>query len=1271
MLNIYKASAGSGKTFTLTRQYLTLLLGFHDKDKDVWRMYEKPRKAHRHILAITFTNKATNEMVERIIKELALLGGLRSATEVNANPGAAPRRSDHLDYFTELFNQPAEKVQKLAGEVLFDLLFDFAYFHISTIDAFFQTVIRTFAREIDLPDDFGVELDNSYFIALGVAEMFSDLNRNPSSAKNRWLKTILIGQMERNLEDGHTLNIFAPSSDLQVPMVKTLKSIMNEDFKMLLPQLRLYLDNLDLLISFIRKLRKLKSSARSLLTEKAIKLLAAIGPDEKGINSNFYKFVVATSNGIIKEKISKYAIDNANPEPEDFPACLTFWNKTYWKKSKLALTDQLTLANEAVDFCKLCVDVYDFIPFLKLLTPGLELLGILTCVLDKVNELSRDKNTILLSESNTLLHNIINDDETPFVYERLGYYLNHYLIDEFQDTSKMQWENIRSLLNESMSNGNANLIIGDVKQCIYRFRNSAPELLGNEAADFFCNRRHPLPVKIKGDTIDQNTNWRSHEAIVKFNNTLFRRLGRDINASDIYDTTVQAVSPKKSGAPALISACFFDADNSKLIKELKAEDGEETDKLHPLAVRATIDEIIKLLKQGRRLSDIGILVRTNNEGEQIISALLNLNEVGDPELPKIEVSSADAMALSASEAVKIVIDVMRMMVVQREKITTKTSRNGSVEITKKLSNLYKINLFNRWYKYFLYNASPERPASPDRDDNEARVSAIMAALAKVDALEEQLKNHSASADESADTDLGRLLSSTPASAAANDLHLDFFSIDALVDIIIDRFVPKQLADEESIFLHALNDAIAEYREFGTEDIKSFLEWWDARGRFVKIQSSDDVDAIRVMTIHKSKGLEIPCVFIPGADWKMVEESSAQKQQFNWMNINADQFIDYINRFYSPDTAPADRITINEVPLAIPLEFKKKLADFEVFKQQADEIITKQRIDNMNLAYVAFTRAIEQLYIYGKYSQKAVDSNQPALLSEYVINALTSITDDSIRADLDSTVDSPDTRLELAKWLIPLAPHTQIVEAAPEQPEADNFDSDIDSDAEVTDSDSDILVNQVEFVIDSRPESSETNPSSQASTLPAEAPLKADSESLVAGLTNLYQPGTTNLNLLSASADLQVPDFNNPKWRGNFIHHILSRIYEVNPGRLALEVRRACHRAHLSAEIETEVLDQLTRSLANPKVASWFSGFSRVANERSLIYNNGEIIRADRIVWQPDGSVDIIDYKTGKENESAYVKQILKYVEAMRLTTKCPVRAHLWYLTDDVIDHVDC
>lgn len=1191
MLKIYKASAGSGKTYALTRQYLTLLLGKQDPATGKWSLRStNDIHAHRHILAITFTNKATQEMTRRIISQLAILA--------HREPGQDDdTKSPYLSEFCNLFKTNEETLTRLSSEILDELLADFAFFHVSTIDAFFQNVLRIFAREVEMPDNFRLELDNNAAISLGVNEMFASLNRRTPAdplrqREQKWLSNWLTRHMIDQMDNGKSVNIFSRTSNLYSNLVGTFNNLLDETFQLKAKDISQYLDNIEYLAAFEKAIRQSETDKENNLRAQAI-ALKQYG-DYSEINHNIRSYIDTCSKGIIKDISKSKTIPEAIEDPSKR------FNKSYLRNGPNPGIDAAVIA-----LCQTAVEIESLKLRNKALSEAISPLGLLGCLLRHINNLCKDNNVILLSNTNTLLRNIINDDETPFVYERLGYYLRHFLIDEVQDTSRMQWDNLRPLIMESLGNNNENLVIGDEKQCIYRFRNSDPNLLGHDIAEDVKSVYTQNAIVTEGDTIEQNNNWRSSTEVVKFNNSIFHALAKIVGAEKGYANVIQQINPKREPIPGYVKMIFEpEKAPKKGPKEEKnnadnnSEENEDKEKF-AFETGETVKEVNRLLSAGYKPNQIAILVRKNSEGEAIIHKLLHCHENPDWQHGPIEVKSTDAVGINSSPAVKMIIEILRLTQLphivpdDRAKSPDDTSKQAT-----KGNPAYRRARLLYCYQYYLHTSV--------RDDNgNMRPRSTSEALAlAIDAVKKDEKKEEGSTDNNilvppGTPSLKEIINFAAASTAGIEnsgsnttdkkATVTCLTLSAIVDKIINRYVIPEVLPEETAYLTAFQDAVYDFCSQGNSDIRSFLDWWDRGGNRAALSSTAESNAINVMTIHQSKGLEFPCVILPFCNTEMVTYSDQYRLSFNWIDLQPKDF---------------PGIDSKIIPPMVPVDFKESLGKIDMFRDEFNRLKKEQLIDALNVCYVAFTRAVNELIIIAPQSRSK--ASEP--LDKKLREAINWLTADNISTDI-----SLDKRRD---WVLPLAENLKgdIVEiGTPTIPKPD--------DDEATDSDDD-----------------------NSFTLPH------------------YNPDVNDRLVTLSAADIDLFDFNDPRHRGKFLHSVMSKVRQRSDLDRAL--RRAAIRARLTSEQTTECHKLLAPAVNDAKVDRWFEGYTRLYLEQSIT-NTGIDRRPDRIVILDDGSVEIIDYKFG-DNQPKYTTQVRNYISLMKQAGYANVRGYLWFIPSNKI-----
>lgn len=1209
MLQIHKASAGSGKTFTLTREYIKLLLGrkVHLKNGEsrytlrhsVNYGFGKP-KAQGSILAVTFTNKATEEMTSRIIKELGVL-----ADNDPGNP------SPYKEYFCRLFRTDERTLARHSRRALNDLLFNFSTFNVSTLDSFFQNVLRTFARELDLSGNFNLEIDDKYPVKVAVANMLESVNTpvmqlpgqtdeeyERAKRHHRFLSHWLEKYLNSLNEEGISVLLFARSSSSHRDLVKTIGNLLGESYRLHREDIDSYLSDTTRIERFQAEIAKRLDRLTDNAMQSARTLLSLVDKE------NLQRYV-----GDAMEKMAEkpYVTDNTKSltnAAEAEGAVKERYKAGFCKKVTPEIDAALDTALTAV------LDYIENADFYSFLSQNLYILGLFSGVSEQLQRYCEEYDAFILSDTNDFLRDLIREEDAPFIYERLGTRLRHFLIDEFQDTSEMQWANMKPLVLESLSQGEDNLIIGDEKQSIYRFRNSSPEILGHGVQESVVPRFGESSIEVKGEKIEENTNWRSAPAVVTFNNSLFGPLANYLDdqldpsvrpllslASSSYSGLVQSVAEKNLDLPGMVRMYFAPLPPTKEQAENMSE--EEAAKVIPARDNAWVleklcSEIERQLASGFKPSDIAVLVRSRDYGKKVIMKLLKRMEEPDWRFGRIPVVSADALRVDSSLAVQLIIGVLRLAITP-EYVLDDSSRDQGGEPRKIRNAAYRRARMIHRYNLCLFDQVPvtDETGRPvlDSDGNP-----MTRRLTNSEALAKAVRATSEPAP-------GQAPDPLQASIDAQALQMkimDCPSIDALVERIIRVMLPADCRKEELPYLATFMDLVLDFQERGTTSIQEFLRWWDGAGKYSTLDSPSGLNAITVTTIHKSKGLEYACVHVP----------------FCWEKIVKYDGHDW----YTIDKTLLPGIDPEIIPQYFPVS-NGKVRKYTQFNKESSKYAHEQRVDALNVTYVAFTRARYELIVYSDYDQES-ERIGPALRE--AINRCT-----------QEYNNSPAITEDNRKWLIPLA---EKITTLP-----DGFE-----------------LLQVGEPVDKRgiDGGKTTKPQAPARRTKAQ-------EDYLRFLDEGYTVYDRKEFTITSDFDELVGfDFEQERYRGIFLHNVLSRIRKASDLDRALD--RAAHRYRLTDEQKALSREILTKALADERVAPWFDNCARVINERPITTPQA-IRRPDRIVWLADGTIAVIDYKFGTHERPSYFEQVRDYASFLSATLKRPVAGYLWFpLTSRII-----
>jgi ATP-dependent helicase/nuclease subunit A len=827
-LILYKASAGSGKTYTLAKEYLKLvILNPYDYNK---------------ILAVTFTKKATAEMKTRIIEYLSSLEKKEEKIAVLRNSIIEEikqtKNIDISDYF--------DKNVHIALQLI---LHDYSNFNISTIDSFFQSIIRSFAKELDLPIGMEVELDTDLVIQQAVLAMLKEYKTDKDTF-SKWIEEYVVDLIEED-----------KSWKIEKNIAKLARQLLSEDYQLLASSNNQRFD-IESYKTSLTELKQIVYSYRKRLDDLTKKVLTQLKADAVDLsfffqgNRSVQSFINSAkkyepeANSYVQKMLSGEALfSKATAKDEVLSTQLeTAWNNyiLYYIQEVLEHKEQYQKQYNAAEI--VLKNIYS--------------LALLEFINAKIKEYKSDKNLILISDTNQIVSLIAQHEEVPFIFEKSASFLKYILLDEFQDTSGLQWKGMLPLLLEILQQVNGLvLIVGDPKQSIYRWRGGKMELIiDGIAADLTYHWAGRTDVSLK-------ENYRSAKEIVEFNNAFFATIKNEIPLQNaLFKNVLSDVEQK-----------VVKTDKTGFVQCKWLEKNDEED-----VQLAEVLQIVKSVENTKKYSDIAVLTRNNMHGAAVANYL---------QQNQIPVVSAESLLLQNQLSVKLLIAALEYIVHHDE-------------------DFYAVKL-NYLYAQFLQLDNIEQYLS------KAKVNAYFFEQ-KIELL--QKKN-----------------TEQLSSVALNELTfrlLNALDLDAQTDNYILRF----------------QDIVYKYVQNYSTSTREFLDYWNEQKHKLSIIPPEGLNAVKIYTIHKSKGLQFPVVIVPYVSWSMKPKSESTI----WVKS---------------DVPPFNQLNI------IPVEMTKKL-ESSLFETEYKKEIELNYIDNVNLLYVAFTRAEEQLYILSAVEKDKKDDLLP-------------------------------------------------------------------------------------------------------------------------------------------------------------------------------------------------------------------------------------------------------------------------------------------------------
>ena len=950
-LLVIKASAGSGKTYRLAKEYIkNLLFSTSGNDGKLHPRRVTGRRAtlnaHRQLLAITFTNKATDEMKSRIVDELY-------------NLSQPVRKSDYLEDFMKDSGMAEGELRSLARQALYELLFDYSNFNVSTIDSFFQTILRNFARELDRDFNYDIQLEEDYAVRVAVHNFLLALGRDgmPSQV-NEWVKEyqrhLIRSDAEKKnwkfFDDGGSLNRFA-------------QQINSELFRSRLDKIRGYLGDVDDQGRFHSNFKQIRAF-KTFIHDEVVRFQDRLDDGLRALQSALEPIADGLSGGkSLKKWLNKGELEPLSDTMDnaDEQKIRGQFLKGY------APSDELV--SQLLNLVRDHFGVKNAMAFFKHVEDNLGLLGMLAMIDLFLEEYRHESNSILIGDTNELIGTVLKSG-SDFIYERVGTMISNFMIDEFQDTSAKQYENFRSLLFESLAGGNFNMLIGDAKQSIYRFRNADPsvfrERVGHDFGDFIYDDRQIECGPSDGETPPTSVNYRSSRRIIEFNNSLFeyvrdRFSGRRIVA-DTYGDVKQGMpknidTDKLEGYVRLMTGNYRQLLQDDVIcSTVPPEMVGDTE--HDVTALDVLPGYLLRLHERYDWGRIGILVNKNKEGDQVVERILEYNKHTTGE--QIHIISGESLLLNNSPIIRRIIAMLRFIDISQ---FGPAEEDGDADTAAShddmMSRIRRKRLSDRRLYTVLNTFIRDVAATPDASPAE-HGQMLANALDTVD---------TDGAD--ADNTLEKLL--PPAG--------ELTTLVSIVETIILHFkrdgADAPGVDNEAAFLLAFQDAVMQFASMRNGgSVREFLKFWDEKKGTLAVSSSSRDNAIEIMSIHKAKGLEFDCVVIPFAEWEL--DSNSRETSY-WMPGE-----DFLAAMQSLKQYGMQVCDSTLVPPLLHIDKKSAVALCKngMLQGAAATFVNKQiddvLIDNLNKTYVALTRPRTELHIFAK----GKDNTVSALLADF-------------------------------------------------------------------------------------------------------------------------------------------------------------------------------------------------------------------------------------------------------------------------------------------------
>jgi ATP-dependent exoDNAse (exonuclease V) beta subunit len=1043
-LKLYKASAGSGKTYTLALEYIKELL-FSDSVDD-----------YRRILAVTFTKDATGEMKDRILAELY---GLAFDTSDSENFLNSIRKD-----LKEVGKPMSETfIREKSAKILHAIVHDYSRLFIVTIDRFFQKILRNLARELGTGSKFNIEMNSAKVRMEAVNRMVENAHQNPQLLQ--WLTTYVENKLEQDGNWRFKEEVYRFSACIYDEFFQEREIVLRNQLTM---NPSIFNDLRNHHLAFLREYKlyfqKTYRQISDLLNENQLEVSDFF---QKGAVFGFWKSLAENQKGEITKTIEKLSISADN------------WaTKAHKRRDEIIALAE----NQLMDLLQETIRVLQKQNTSRLILGNIHQLGLVWYITEEINAVNAENNRFMLSDTSLFLHRMIDNSDSPFIYEKIGAEIRHMMIDEFQDTSRLQWSNFKVLLSDILAGNHFSMIVGDVKQSIYRWRNGDWRILNQ------------IGKELNAQEKSLEFNYRSEQKIVTFNNAFFTQAGRLLNEKFLEELTTLNDSPFSSvyGEENVNQKPSKKTDGGSVSIDFLQEN--EIGKYKDVVLSTLIEKLELLQKTGVRATDICILVRNNNQ-IKLIAEHFSLQKAYYPDLVAgnyLNVVSGEAFQLNSSPAVKIIIEALKT-------------------IAYPANPVYRANL-----EYLLDSALDQ--------------------------------SHS---------------------TAALDKNSRIMPLFELISYLF-RFYDLEKMEGQSAYLFFFFDAVADCLKDISADIHSFLVYWEEELALKTIPAGGGIDGVRAMTIHKSKGLQFHTVLIPYCTWEL----NPQKNPIVWCDRKKD--------FY-------------ELEL-LPVNYSDKMKN-TVFSKEYQYETSLSWLDNLNLLYVAFTRAEQNLIVFGKHKKTFSGLEHIKTVSDLLQGTLPSLEgsweSDSLHYELGALTNKHDKQEKVEDNLLKQTP--------PPLP--------------------------VDFI----------------------------SEAFPAG-KSIFKQSNKSRDFIRSDSSSNGKYVE----RGNVMHALFAAIHTMDDIEKAVN-RLVFEGLILPAEKEDYVCNVRSCIRNSKTEDWFSTGYTVYPEFSILVKENGEITtkRPDRVLLS-DNHTLVIDYKFG-ESRRSHEKQVKEYVSLLQTMNYPNVEGYIWYV----------